>query len=286
MPERIGLPALNRLPAEAFVAKLSGVFEHAPWIAAGAEGKRPFASVTALHAAMLDELHARPEEEVLAFLRGHPSLSPRSMRSPGLAPDSMAEQTSAGIADLDSESVQRLETMNAAYEARFGRPFIIAARNASIATILGALERRLDVSPEDELAETLKEIAAITWMRLVGLVEPADIGGLTLVVSGVDGTPASSLRGVLRREGVEVCALETNERGVFVAEALRAGHHELRLDTSAYFAGAGYPTIERTELPIIGIFFRIWNPEEPLRLKIELGPTAYTCRWVRPEGRL
>src|SRR5687768_443025 len=96
------LPGLNGVTGDEFVARLGEVFEHAPWIAAGAEGRRPFASVTALHAAMLNELHARPQAEVLTFLRGHPSLSPRSMRSPGLAPESMVEQTSAGIAELDA----------------------------------------------------------------------------------------------------------------------------------------------------------------------------------------
>ncbi len=277
------LPGLNGVTADEFVARLGEVFEHAPWIAAGAERRRPFASVTALHAAMLNELHARPQAEVLTFLRGHPSLSPRSMRSPGLTPESMAEQTSAGIAELDAGRVQRLEALNAAYEARFAYPFIIAARDASISTILGALERRLHASPEQEFAEALREIAAITWMRLIGIVKTADTGRLTLLFrDAAADRPASFLSGGLWHEGTEVCDFEADDQGVVVGEELLAGRHELRLDTSAYFARAGYPTLDRAGLPVVNFSFRIWNPEEPQTLEIEIWPTAYGFRWVQP----
>ena len=49
----VDLAALNRLDRDAFVALLGGVFEHAAWVAEAAFPARPFASVEALHAAMM-----------------------------------------------------------------------------------------------------------------------------------------------------------------------------------------------------------------------------------------
>ena len=46
------LTELSRLPQDAFVARLDGIFEHSPWIAERAWSAGPFTSIDALHAAM------------------------------------------------------------------------------------------------------------------------------------------------------------------------------------------------------------------------------------------
>ena len=58
---RMTLAELNALPAAAFVAALGGVFEHSPWVAERALAARPFASVDALHAAMVAAVAAAGE---------------------------------------------------------------------------------------------------------------------------------------------------------------------------------------------------------------------------------
>ncbi|MCZ0981345.1 hypothetical protein O1L60_26760 [Streptomyces diastatochromogenes] len=50
----LDLGAVNALDREDFVRLLGPVFEHSPWVAAGAAGSRPFDSVEALHTAMMD----------------------------------------------------------------------------------------------------------------------------------------------------------------------------------------------------------------------------------------
>ena len=55
------LDTLNRAPAAEFLALLGPVFEHAPWVAEAVLAQRPFASVDALHAAMLAQLRALAE---------------------------------------------------------------------------------------------------------------------------------------------------------------------------------------------------------------------------------
>ena len=43
------LNQLNSISTDAFVATLSGIFEHSPWVAEIAANQRPFASIDELH---------------------------------------------------------------------------------------------------------------------------------------------------------------------------------------------------------------------------------------------
>src|ERR1700744_423816 len=135
------LDQLNAVPAEAFVTALDGVFEHAPWVAAPPAPPRPFATVSALHTALMDVLNAAPEVEKLTFLRGHPALSPRALATPGLTVESRAEQTGLGMAGLGG-GLARFESGSAAYEARFGIPFITCVRRMTPPFVLKGLEQR------------------------------------------------------------------------------------------------------------------------------------------------
>src|SRR5207302_1159647 len=76
---------------------LGGVFEHSPWIAARALEARPFASVEALHAAMVAVVRRASRDEQLALLGAHPDLAGRAARAGALTNASAAEQSSAGL---------------------------------------------------------------------------------------------------------------------------------------------------------------------------------------------
>ena len=178
---RLSLAELNAMSAAAFDAIAAPLFENAPWVTQGLATERPFASVTALHAAMLARLHAADDDTKLGFLRGHPVLSPATLRQ-GTTAESAAEQRSARIDALDEVAAQRLDAANAAYFERFGLPFILAVRGASLATILAAIERRATASPAAELAEALREVEAISWMRLLDRVAPVGSGAISLHV--------------------------------------------------------------------------------------------------------
>ncbi|KNY24265.1 2-oxo-4-hydroxy-4-carboxy-5-ureidoimidazoline decarboxylase [Methylobacterium sp. ARG-1] len=164
------LAAINRMEAEAFVALLGGVFEHAPWVAEAAWPHRPFASVGALHDAMMQVLRAAPAERRRAFLNNHPELAGPEARARSLTVESTREQGSAGLDRITPEEAAAFDRLNAAYRARFGVPFIIAVRGRSRAEILAAFEVRLDRDSADEAATALEEVALITRMRLDGLV--------------------------------------------------------------------------------------------------------------------
>jgi len=158
------LEQLNRAPGAEFLALLGPVFEHAPWVTEAVLARRPFASVDALHAAMLAELHALDEPALLALLRGHPELAGAQARAGTMTADSTAEQ--GGLAALDTAAAARWDALNAAYRARFGFPFILCIRRHTQASALQAFERRLNASRADELHQALAEIAAISRLRL------------------------------------------------------------------------------------------------------------------------
>jgi len=169
----LSLAGLNASDREAFVAALGDIFEHAPWVAEGAFPKRPFATVTALHDAMMDVVRAAPRAEQLKFLRGHPELGGKVARAGAMTEDSRAEQGGLGLDRLDDEEFARFERANAAYARKFGFPFIVCVRrHASSGSIIAAFEQRAGNDTETEFAAALAEIGYITRLRL-----DARIGG-------------------------------------------------------------------------------------------------------------
>lgn len=283
----IGLEELDASSEAGFSAALAPVFENAPWVAAGAAAARPFGSLTALHAAMIDRLTALPDDRLLAFLRGHPRLSPETLRRVTTA-ESAAEQTSAGIDMLDAAVAVRLDRLNVAYEAKFGFPFILAIRHASVPTLLATFERRLVASPAAERAEAVAEIAAISWMRLLDRVRPAPTGGLsTHVLDTTRAAPAAGLGVELwRREAdgamIRLETFSTNANGSSEGDLLGggrlcAGIYEWRYDTSTYFAGCGYATPSRSFLGRVDVAFSVWNPEQHVHVPLLLTPGSYTA---------
>ena len=69
------LADINGLDHAEFVRRLGGIIEHSPWIAGAAWHERPFASIEALHAAMVGALMGAPIETQLAVIRMHPELA-------------------------------------------------------------------------------------------------------------------------------------------------------------------------------------------------------------------
>lgn len=280
------LEQLNALSASDFKAALASVFENAPWVAENVASARPFANLTALHGAMIAQLTALPDKAQIDFLRGHPRLSPDTLRN-GTTMESTAEQTAAGIHSLDTKIAEQLDTLNSAYEAKFGFPFILAIRYASVATLLATFKRRLRASADSERAESLLEIAAISWMRLLDRIRPAPTGSVsTHVLDTVNACPAAGLGVELwRREaGGEMIRLEsfmTNDDGASDHDLLgqgrlRAGLYEWRYDTPTYFASRGYATPKRSFLGTVNVAFSVWNPEEHFHIPLLLTPGSYT----------
>ena len=164
------LETLNRASRDELEHVLGGVFEHSPWIAAGAAEARPFASVEALHVAMVAVVRRASREAQLALLRAHPDLAGRAARAGALTNASAAEQSSVGLDRLDDDEYERFGRLNAAYRQKFGFPFIIAVRRHDKRQILAAFETRLQNSEAQEVETALAQVFEIARLRLTGLI--------------------------------------------------------------------------------------------------------------------
>lgn len=167
----MNLSTLNTLSPSAFVQTLGAIFEHSPWVADGAYHARPFASVEALHAAMVEVVDRAGLEPQLALIRAHPDLAGKAALAGELTVESTSEQKGAGLDRLSPTEYAEFHRLNDAYKAKFGFPFIIAVRGHDKHSILAAFETRLLNAPESERSEALRQIARIAGFRLADLIK-------------------------------------------------------------------------------------------------------------------
>ena len=167
----LDLAALNAMDRDAFVVVLGPAFENAPWVAADAWSGRPFGSVAALHDAMLDVVRRAPQEQQLAFLRGHPELAGREAQTGTMTAESTGEQSSAGLHALTGAERNELQSLNRAYRERHGFPFIIAVRANTKQQIFEAIRARTSQPTEIEHRAALEQIGLITRGRIDALMK-------------------------------------------------------------------------------------------------------------------
>lgn len=164
------LAQVNAMSSADFLAVFGGVFEHSPWIAERAFAARPFASLDALHGAMISTVKHASLDEQLALLRAHPELAGKEAQAGTMTGDSTLEQGTAGLNALSREELARIADLNRRYREKFGFPFIIAVRRHTKDGIFREFERRLAQAPEAELVACLEQVFVITRLRLEGLV--------------------------------------------------------------------------------------------------------------------
>lgn len=157
-------------PAEA-LALLEGLYEHSPWIAEQALAQRPFRSLAHLKHALAQVVRTAKLDAQLGLIRAHPELAGKAMVAKSLTAESTNEQSKAGLTECTPEEFERIQQLNAAYNERFGFPFILAVRGPrgtglSKQEIIDTFARRLDNHPEFELAEALRNIHRIAEIRL------------------------------------------------------------------------------------------------------------------------
>ncbi len=289
MTDRITLDHLNSLSAEAFAEALGDIFEHAPWVAAAAATNRPFATLAALHEAMMLAVLTAPRETQLAFLRGHPELGGKVARAGAMTAESVAEQGSLGLDRLSDAEFARFEALNRSYAARFGFPFIICVRRQTRDAILNEFERRTALPPDAEFAAALQEIGYITRLRLVAKVEgpgaPKTEGRLsTHVLDTVSGKPAAGVRVQLFEVGASARSLlaetVTNQDGrtdrpLIGGQPLRCGTYELVFAIGDYFRRIGVAMPTPAFLDEVPLRFGIAEPEGHYHVPLLATPWSY-----------
>jgi 2-oxo-4-hydroxy-4-carboxy-5-ureidoimidazoline decarboxylase len=137
------LDQLNSISTEAFVATLSGIFEHSPWVAEIAAQQRPFASIDELHRKMSNIVETAGEEKQLALINAHPELAGKAAVRGELTAESTREQSGAGL----------------------------AVRGYDRHGIIANFEARVNNSRAEELRASLDQIYRIARFRLDDLID-------------------------------------------------------------------------------------------------------------------
>jgi OHCU decarboxylase len=151
---------------EAFVARYGGVFERSPWIARAVWPQAPFATVEALHEAMVAVVRAAPRDDRLALIRSHPELAGREAVAGELTDASTREQASAGLDRLTASELERWRSLNREYRERFDFPLVVCVREHTTDSILAWAQERLRNDVDEEVEIALEEIAKIARLRL------------------------------------------------------------------------------------------------------------------------
>ncbi len=193
---------LGSASAADFVAAVGHCYESSPWVAKRAHATGPFETLTAIEEAMWAAVSSASDDEQLALLNAHPDLAGRAALAGEVTAESSEEQRRAGLNSLTQEEMTRFTEMNTAYKTQFGFPFILAIRNATKRTILGAYDNRLRNAPGVERDAALAQVRKIAWMRLRMVVAPAPTGKLTChVLDTARGCPAAGMSVTLRYLG-------------------------------------------------------------------------------------
>ncbi|WP_395067631.1 2-oxo-4-hydroxy-4-carboxy-5-ureidoimidazoline decarboxylase [Paraburkholderia silvatlantica] len=164
------LEQLNQASVDAFVAALSGIFEHSPWVAAAAAQQRPFASIDALHRTMSQAVETSGEAQQLALINAHPELAGKAAVRGELTAESTREQSGAGLNHCTQEEFDKLVALNRAYREKFGFPFILAVRGYDRHGIIANFEARVNNSRAEEMRASLDQIYRIARFRLDELI--------------------------------------------------------------------------------------------------------------------
>lgn len=161
---------INALEPAEFIDRFGSIYEHSPWVAEAVASERPFSDTAQLISKMDAIVTAAPEVEKLTLLRAHPELAGKAAIDGTLTDASQEEQASAGLDRMLPDEFNALTRMNAAYNERFGFPFIICVKLTNKPGILQALSTRLDNTREAEIQTALGEVAKIAQLRLEGMM--------------------------------------------------------------------------------------------------------------------
>lgn len=165
------LAEINTADRARLLALLGGVFEHSPWVAERAAAARPFASLEALHRAMMHVVKTATPGEQLALINAHPELAGREALQGSMTADSGSEQGRLGLVSLPRPEWERITALNLRYREKFGFPCIVALKlHRTRDSVLQEMEQRLANDGDTEMANALTQIAHITHARLEKLL--------------------------------------------------------------------------------------------------------------------
>ena len=158
---------INKLSKSEFIKVFTNIFENASWIAEELYNQKPFDNFEELSSKILDIFETTTRDKQLKILNAHPDLANKTKISL-LTPDSLKEQTSAGLDQCTEEEFSEFKKLNDTYK-KFGFPFILAVKEKTKIEILNNFRKRISSDPEIEFDEAVKQVKRIANLRLTEL---------------------------------------------------------------------------------------------------------------------
>jgi 2-oxo-4-hydroxy-4-carboxy-5-ureidoimidazoline decarboxylase len=296
---KLTVPGLMSKSQDEVIAVLGGIYEHSSWIAeefyseyiAGKdkESIQKIANVSDLFFAMSSVVEKANKEKKLDLLCAHPDLCAKIDALKKLTKESQEEQASAGLHTLTDEERNNFSKMNSEYRAKFGFPFILAARHVTKYTVLQAIEGRLNLSHEVEFAGALHQVSKIAWMRILAAFDTTGRKGFLTchVLDTANGCPAANMRIELHRLSPPQKAgllkeFVTNDDGrlpggpALKDETFICGTYEWVFYVGDYFAGKHMKTCGIPFLDEVPLRFGMDDPEEHYHVPLLVSPWSYS----------
>ena len=158
---------INKLSKSEFIKVFANIFENARWIAEELHNQKPFNNFEELSSKMLNIFETATKEKQLKILNAHPDLASKTKINL-LTPDSLKEQTNAGLDQCNEEEFDEFKKLNDAYK-KFGFPFILAVSGKTKNEILNNFRKRISSNPEKEFNEAINQVKQIAVLRLKDL---------------------------------------------------------------------------------------------------------------------
>ena len=158
---------INKLSKSEFIKVFANIFENARWIAEELYNQKPFGNFEELSSKMLNIFETTTREKQLKILNAHPDLANKTKISL-LTPESLKEQTNAGLDQCTEEEFNEFKKLNNTYK-KFGFPFILAVKGQTKIEILNNFRKRISSNPEKEFNEAVNQVKQIAILRLKDL---------------------------------------------------------------------------------------------------------------------
>jgi len=275
MTAALTLAQLNTSSQAEFTAALDGVYEHSPWIAEAAWRQRPFASLAQLKHALVTVLRDAGPSAQLALIRAHPELAGKAMVAKTLTAESTHEQGRAGLTECTPAEFAQLQGLNAAYNQKFGFPFIVAVRGPrgtglTRHEIIKTFERRLANHPDFERAECVRNIHRIAEIRLN------------------DKFGVAPVQGQQAWDCAELLARHTDpgygERNELTVTYLTDAHRACAAQLKAWMSECGF---DEVSIDAVGNVVGVYHGSDPSRKRLLTGSHYDTVRnGGKYDGRL
>jgi len=155
---------INKLPKNEFIKVFANIFENARWIAEELYNQKPFNNFEELSLKILNIFETTTKEKQLKILNSHPDLADKTKISL-LTPDSLKEQTNAGLDQCTEEEFNEFKKLNDIYK-KFGFPFILAIKGKTKIEILNIFRKRISSDSKIEFNEAVNQVKQIANLRL------------------------------------------------------------------------------------------------------------------------